>query len=215
VVPATKSAHEPPHAQVPPVQLLLQHWASMVQLAPPNLHEQLPLMQVSQHWELGVQDAPCGRQAIPVLLLEDDELAAVPLDELAAVPLDELTAVPLDELAAVLLDEALALVPLDELVELEPPEPDELLVPQLQAPHAKPSAAHVCPPLHASGPTHVWVAPGVQTLPPLVPQAETIAATTHALAKMYQKDRARACTRLERTVRRSAGWTTWRPATLP
>jgi hypothetical protein len=204
VVPATKSAHEPLHAQVPPLQLLLQHWASMVQLAPPSAHEQLPLAHASQHWELAVQDAPNGRHAIPLLLdvlvlelLEDDELAAVPLDELAAVPLDEL--------AAVLLDEALAFVPLDERVEL-PPEPDELLAPQSQVPHDEPSAAHVWPPVHASGPTHVWVAPGVQTLPPLGPlHAETIAATTHPIARMYQRERARTCTRLEGSAPRSAG----------
>ena len=37
---------------------------------------------------------------------------------------------------------------------------DVFAVPQSQAPNPEPSGKHDCPPEHAAGPTHAWVAPG-------------------------------------------------------
>jgi hypothetical protein len=75
------------------------------------------------------------------------------------------------ELAALVELDPLVELPLVVELELPPPVEPELeellmLVPQSQAPHPEPSAAHVWPPAHAPGPTHFWVAPGAHTVPP-------------------------------------------------
>jgi hypothetical protein len=120
----------------------------------------------------GVQASPAGQSAVevqaepsPVMPEElDDEL-----DELDDDELDELDAddeLPdVDELADEL-DADDELPDDDALLEVA-----ELLVPQSQAPQLDPSALQAWPPWHAPGPTHVWVAPGVQTLLPPIPEA--------------------------------------------